>query len=199
MASTAKTTHHKSRICPSWAESSYCQYGARCNFAHGSHELSQQAQDLWKTKMCTNWVETGTCRTGDVCSFAHGDAELQSHWKYEPATATATEHWVNRGSQNNKVSWKMPDAWADVENRRAAALAAMQERAPLARPKHAAARAGAEFEDVDEWADATEEMTDQEYATAAAAAAAATSGAAVAATVATAAAAATAATAAAVG
>lgn len=78
----------RTQICTRWAEGS-CQYGDRCNFAHGEEDLrpfggsdrfdaeaSTKGDPAFRTKLCTRWAQ-GSCQYGDRCMFAHGDDQLR--------------------------------------------------------------------------------------------------------------------------
>ncbi|OUM52010.1 hypothetical protein BVG19_g1160 [[Candida] boidinii] len=65
---------YKTELCEQFLSRGSCPYGAKCQFAHGAHELKPvQRAAKFKTKDCANWVKTGTCRYGKRCLFRHGN------------------------------------------------------------------------------------------------------------------------------
>jgi len=69
-------TVKKTKLCQNFPLGQ-CQYGDKCSFAHGDHELGmivQRTQTDLKTKICTRWQQ-GQC-TKFGCTFAHGEHEL---------------------------------------------------------------------------------------------------------------------------
>lgn len=49
-----------------------CSYGAKCQFAHGSHELRARTRThKYKTQRCKNFWQTGSCPYGARCNFLH--------------------------------------------------------------------------------------------------------------------------------
>ena len=106
-SNTRADQFYKTRICKNWEQTGSCQYGARCNFAHGDDEMranpslpgwsataasarpstrrqqeppeetDPRAAPLYKTRMCKNYELSGACKFGDRCIFAHGKEELR--------------------------------------------------------------------------------------------------------------------------
>ena len=95
---------YKTMMCKNYNTEQGCQYGDKCQFAHGVEELrtfhangqpmqpqmSKPMEQLQKNIMnykivkCKNFEKDGVCKYGSHCSFAHGDAELRS--KVDPLT-----------------------------------------------------------------------------------------------------------------
>jgi len=73
----------KTVICHNYQASGHCEFGQRCEFAHGQLELRTLAQNYlqlnpqYKTVMCTHFTEKGLCPQGQNCQFSHGDRELR--------------------------------------------------------------------------------------------------------------------------
>ena len=88
----------KTSICKLYDATGSCNFGNKCSFAHGSHELRQPGDPIprealserndrvpysnYKTIKCCYFYREGVCPFGVRCSYAHGDHELRS--KYDP-------------------------------------------------------------------------------------------------------------------
>ena len=65
-------------------ESSSCQFGGSCTFAHGPRELRDVRHNLaqlnpnYKGTLCKFFMSTGECEFGTICQYAHGNQELRS-------------------------------------------------------------------------------------------------------------------------
>eukprot|EP00927_Polykrikos_kofoidii_P038521 TRINITY_DN3290_c0_g1_i1.p1 TRINITY_DN3290_c0_g1~~TRINITY_DN3290_c0_g1_i1.p1 ORF type:complete len:602 (-),score=88.33 TRINITY_DN3290_c0_g1_i1:104-1909(-) len=57
----------KRTICKFWREG-HCERGLTCTFAHGEHELGQQATGMHV--ICKFWIE-GSCKRGSLCNYSH--------------------------------------------------------------------------------------------------------------------------------
>jgi len=71
------STRHKSELCRQYYESGSCEYGLRCHFAHGTHELNntRNRHRNYKTKECTAYMDFGYCAFGTRCAFVHSKLE----------------------------------------------------------------------------------------------------------------------------
>ena len=94
---------YKTSLCKNYNSDHGCQYGDKCQFAHGSEELRvcpnirnvpgmikpiQKVQKNilnYKIVKCKNFEREGKCKYGDHCSFAHGDQELRVKPNFNPA------------------------------------------------------------------------------------------------------------------
>ena len=63
----------KTEICKNWM-CGKCDFGDRCNFAHGESELVSVTRFI----PCKNWTKYGRCPYGDKCHFEHVDNVDQS-------------------------------------------------------------------------------------------------------------------------
>ncbi len=64
----------KTTICQAWKTSGHCNYGERCRYAHGIHELRQPTrQFIYKnaTIRCNRFEQFGVCPDGNQCQFIH--------------------------------------------------------------------------------------------------------------------------------
>jgi len=71
---TTKTVSnlYKTELCRSQIETGVCRYGAKCQFAHGEHEIrSVTRHPKYKTDLCRSFHTTGTCPYGNRCHFIH--------------------------------------------------------------------------------------------------------------------------------
>ena len=89
---------YKTSLCKLYEATGSCNFGAKCSFAHGSHELRRTEDPIpreamnerndrvpysnYKTIKCCYFYKDGICPFGIRCSYAHGDFELRS--KYDP-------------------------------------------------------------------------------------------------------------------
>lgn len=67
----------KTAMCENFVQGK-CQYGQKCNFAHGEEELRRFAgkkNSNYKTVVCRSW-KAGSCQFGEKCRFAHGECDM---------------------------------------------------------------------------------------------------------------------------
>ena len=64
---------YKTRLCRTFIERGICPYGDKCDFAHGTTDLSYDItkHPKYRTKLCRSFQETGNCIYGDRCCFSH--------------------------------------------------------------------------------------------------------------------------------
>ena len=64
--------NYKTEMCRKW-ESGGCDFGEKCLFAHGAHELKRKKHvpRNYKTKACKPFFEVGYCLYGQRCQFSH--------------------------------------------------------------------------------------------------------------------------------
>lgn len=70
----------KSSLCRNFMEFGNCQYGSKCQFAHGTHELrcNTENQMSYKTRICYAFDKKTYCTYGKRCNFIHQQSEEQS-------------------------------------------------------------------------------------------------------------------------
>ncbi|XP_056383541.1 uncharacterized protein LOC130277172 [Hyla sarda] len=67
---------YKTELCNRYAESGFCAYRSRCQFAHGLSDLRPPFQHpKYKTELCRSFHILGTCSYGPRCLFIHGHGE----------------------------------------------------------------------------------------------------------------------------
>lgn len=70
---------YKTELCRQWEEKGTCRYGAKCQFAHGSHELRPvERHRLYKTQICRTYFLTGSCPYARRCCFVHMTPAMQA-------------------------------------------------------------------------------------------------------------------------
>ena len=113
---------YKTMLCKNYNTEQGCQYGEKCQFAHGVEELrtyhgngaqpqtqpgmpQQQMQKNimnYKIVKCKNFEKDGVCKYGSHCTFAHGDEELRS--KIDPFT----QQQIAQMAQMGQMPMMMP-------------------------------------------------------------------------------------------
>lgn len=74
---TMNPDRFKTELCRQFQETGFCKYGAKCQFAHGHHELRSVSRHLkYKTEMCRTYHTTGLCPYGTRCHFIHDEEEM---------------------------------------------------------------------------------------------------------------------------
>ena len=67
-------TKYKTEMCKNWLEVGKCNYGKKCKFAHGKHELHEKHvanRCRYKSKKCNSFFTNMFCPYGVRCMFAH--------------------------------------------------------------------------------------------------------------------------------
>lgn len=65
---------YKTEMCKNWEERGRCNYGKKCRFAHGKHELVDKSlinKDRYKSKLCNSFHASFFCPYGQRCLFIH--------------------------------------------------------------------------------------------------------------------------------
>lgn len=78
-AVTTDDTKYKTELCKNWVELGKCNYGKKCRFAHGKHELVEKHvtnRCRYKSKKCNSFFTTMFCPYGVRCMFAHEQRTL---------------------------------------------------------------------------------------------------------------------------
>ncbi|KAK0409493.1 hypothetical protein QR680_004574 [Steinernema hermaphroditum] len=65
---------YKTELCRSWMDHGRCNYGERCQYAHGEHEKRPiPRHPKYKTEACQSYHQTGYCPYGPRCHFIHSE------------------------------------------------------------------------------------------------------------------------------
>jgi hypothetical protein len=65
---------YKTELCRSWMDHGRCNYGERCQYAHGTDEKRQiPRHPKYKTEACSSYHKTGYCPYGPRCHFIHNE------------------------------------------------------------------------------------------------------------------------------
>ncbi|CAD5232690.1 unnamed protein product [Bursaphelenchus xylophilus] len=65
---------YKTELCRSWMESGRCNYGERCQYAHGENEKRPiPRHPKYKTEACQSYHQSGYCPYGPRCHFIHNE------------------------------------------------------------------------------------------------------------------------------
>ena len=71
-------TKYKTEMCKNWEERGRCNYGKKCKFAHGKHELVDKSlinKDRYKSKLCNSFHSLYYCPYGQRCLFIHAQSK----------------------------------------------------------------------------------------------------------------------------
>uniref|UniRef100_A0A183V7D6 Tristetraprolin n=1 Tax=Toxocara canis TaxID=6265 RepID=A0A183V7D6_TOXCA len=75
---------YKTELCRSWMDHGRCNYGDRCQYAHGEHEKRPiPRHPKYKTAYCQSYHQLGYCPYGPRCHFIHNE---------EPSTINAARN-----------------------------------------------------------------------------------------------------------
>ncbi|MFH4977173.1 hypothetical protein AB6A40_003882 [Gnathostoma spinigerum] len=65
---------YKTELCRSWMDHGHCNYGDRCQYAHGEHEKRPiPRHPKYKTAYCQSFHQSGYCPYGPRCHFIHSE------------------------------------------------------------------------------------------------------------------------------
>lgn len=70
------SSRYKTELCRPFEENGTCNYGDKCQFAHGMHELRNLPRHpKYKTELCKTFHNTAFCPYGLRCHFVHNADE----------------------------------------------------------------------------------------------------------------------------
>jgi len=97
-----KNPLYKTEHCSSYELTGTCRYGAKCQFAHGGHELRTVSRHpKYKTEICKTFHSTGHCPYGRRCRFIH---DIQSRDGFSDMSGTEQSMAVLQSSFSTALS-----------------------------------------------------------------------------------------------
>ena len=88
----------KTELCKKYSTIGYCNYGEKCKFAHGVHELVRlPTSEHFRKKKCSKFWANGVCPYGLRCQFGHNHIENPTT-SYLAALAAIDSKPVENGS-----------------------------------------------------------------------------------------------------
>ncbi|EAS04358.1 zinc finger C-x8-C-x5-C-x3-H type protein (macronuclear) [Tetrahymena thermophila SB210] len=97
-----ETSKFKTEMCKNWMEFGKCNYGKKCQFAHGKNELVDKStvnKRQYKSKLCNSFHTQKFCPYGNRCMFIHESrtvTEIRQSTYYQKIL-------YNLDEQNNKI------------------------------------------------------------------------------------------------
>ncbi|KAL3314385.1 hypothetical protein Ciccas_006995 [Cichlidogyrus casuarinus] len=77
LAKQDRKRYYKTELCKKFLSSptQHCEYGSRCQFAHGVHELRVPMRHIrYKTVLCQAYHSAGICPFDIRCNFIHNES-----------------------------------------------------------------------------------------------------------------------------
>lgn len=88
-------TRYKTELCRQFEEKGHCQYGEKCQFAHGIVEKRfVERHPKYKTEMCRTFHQQGFCSYGLRCNFIHNEDERRFGSVSESSTSSVMQDRV---------------------------------------------------------------------------------------------------------
>ncbi|CAD6193385.1 unnamed protein product [Caenorhabditis auriculariae] len=82
---------YKTELCRSWMDHGRCNYGERCQYAHGETEKRPiPRHPKYKTEACQSFHQTGYCPYGPRCHFIHNETELLTNAQSRQPSSQST-------------------------------------------------------------------------------------------------------------
>lgn len=81
LANSEPNMKFKTELCKNWEMTGRCNYGKKCQFAHGTSEIQAKGQlpEKYKLKLCKGFHTKGFCPYGSRCMFIHSQAQTQRY------------------------------------------------------------------------------------------------------------------------
>ncbi|CAB3398051.1 unnamed protein product [Caenorhabditis bovis] len=97
---------YKTELCRSWMDHGRCNYGERCQYAHGESEKRPVPRHpKYKTEACQSFHQTGYCPYGPRCHFIHNENTDRSAFS-QPTTPAGNNGLSPYASQYHNTSLK---------------------------------------------------------------------------------------------
>ncbi|XGW06199.1 hypothetical protein V3C99_016483 [Haemonchus contortus] len=78
---------YKTELCRSWMDHGRCNYGERCQYAHGEQEKRPiPRHPKYKTEACQSYHQSGYCPYGPRCHFIHSETDLLANLSNPPSS-----------------------------------------------------------------------------------------------------------------
>lgn len=69
---------HKTELCKTYSELGFCNYGEKCRFAHGAHELVRLPKnEQLRHRKCNGFWGKCQCNYGLRCQFGHSREDFK--------------------------------------------------------------------------------------------------------------------------
>ncbi|CAI2353198.1 unnamed protein product [Caenorhabditis sp. 36 PRJEB53466] len=84
---------YKTELCRSWMDHGRCNYGERCQYAHGEVEKRPVPRHpKYKTEACQSFHQSGYCPYGPRCHFIHNEPpSVPSHYQTPVSTPVSQQ------------------------------------------------------------------------------------------------------------
>lgn len=80
---------YKTELCRSWMDHGRCNYGERCQYAHGEQEKRPiPRHPKYKTEACQSYHQSGYCPYGPRCHFIHSETDLLANLPNAPTSCS---------------------------------------------------------------------------------------------------------------
>ncbi|KIH67144.1 hypothetical protein ANCDUO_02527 [Ancylostoma duodenale] len=84
---------YKTELCRSWMDHGRCNYGERCQYAHGEQEKRPiPRHPKYKTEACQSYHQSGYCPYGPRCHFIHSETDLLANLQTPPSSSMRPNH-----------------------------------------------------------------------------------------------------------
>lgn len=112
-----RSSRYKTELCRSYEEDGVCNYGGRCQFAHGHAELrSLPRHPKYKSELCRTFHSNGLCPYGHRCHFIHNQERGR---RAAPAPRPANLGFADINMNNVRRNEALPDPMGNGWGRRA--------------------------------------------------------------------------------
>ncbi|CAA98476.2 C3H1-type domain-containing protein [Caenorhabditis elegans] len=110
---------YKTELCRSWMDHGRCNYGERCQYAHGELEKRPVPRHpKYKTEACQSFHQSGYCPYGPRCHFIHNEPP-SAQSQYSTPISTPVPHQTTPSlyaSQYHNVTMKQQQPTQNASN-----------------------------------------------------------------------------------